>query len=714
MLVYIRLVFLFCLVACTANATDRVLVEAKVNSQPLRFGLDTGAGIEVTIWRSIAEKLGLKFTAVSPELKPKPGEVGAGISDPVTLEFMGRLFPGSRIAVVDVPAFAIWEVQGLIGWPAINKNIWVFDLAQNNVVLADKVPDETVGWLKFPVQQDAKVLALQLPPDAPGGSAGVLTIDTGSPDGVHLAPRQWHEWKHTHSGPAATFDSYFMLGAGFVAKEVGWADHLTLAGLTLNEVTVEEASPSEIASWGTNYVGTLGIAALRKLVLIVDGHQGIAYINVRGGNGQAVSHNRLGAVFMPSTVQGSELIAHVAEGSPAAVAGIREGDILERINQLDVATWRTQPGVWPLNNFFTQPAGTTLDLLLKRGGKEFRVTAVLRDLLGPKGTAVGPAQKAARLPEFQFVPPFAVVARKARALGVPIDRFVGSDSPLGVQKGDKVTAVVSVVDHGVLQQWLVMLVANDLKPAEKRQRSSPLRVFTSTGHELQFERDRIGLAIRVVGPFKENSREKDVDDIWSGAIVAPQSLALGLDRTAIAVRKLFGGGISFRTGPQPFPEKEAALSRTRNEAAGFGIEDEKAFAGAGPALGEFYQIISQTPGVREILFRMLDIPWSSFLRHLRQNIEILPPVGEVSRELWGLPPGAACREFCIRIDLDGVPKLVCRLAVTHPSRPFQTDAGIVGLAAQKPDGSGPHVMVRLLAAHCAEEDASSKQPGQGQ
>jgi hypothetical protein len=37
-----------------------------------------------------------------------------------------------------------------------------------------------------------------------------------------------------------------------------------------------------------------------------------------------------------------------------------------------------------------------------------------------------------------------------------------------------------------------------------------------------------------------------------------------------------------------------------------------------------------------------------------------------------------------------------------------TSAGIVGLAAQRPDGKGPHLMIQLLAARCASDRSGEK------
>jgi hypothetical protein len=46
---------------------------------------------------------------------------------------------------------------------------------------------------------------------------------------------------------------------------------------------------------------------------------------------------------------------------------------------------------------------------------------------------------------------------------------------------------------------------------------------------------------------------------------------------------------------------------------------------------------------------------------------------------------------------------MCRVAATQPKRPLQTVAGVVGIAASRVDGSGPHVMFRVLSTRLAEK-----------
>jgi C-terminal processing protease CtpA/Prc len=75
------------------------------------------------------------------------------------------------------------------------------------------------------------------------------------------------------------------------------------------------------------------------------------------------------------------LVAHVLAHTPAFEAGIRDGDVLLKIEDLDVTKWRTLPGILPLARFWTRPPGTRLGLTLKRQSNLYRATLVLREIL---------------------------------------------------------------------------------------------------------------------------------------------------------------------------------------------------------------------------------------------------------------------------------------------------------------------------------------------
>ena len=86
---------------------------------------------------------------------------------------------------------------------------------------------------------------------------------------------------------------------------------------------------------------------------------------------------------MPGGVNKNDLVAHVVKNSPADKAGLRDGDILVKIDQLDVTVWRTQPEILPLCRFWEQAPGTKLRLALRRNEVPVVAEVELRNILGP-------------------------------------------------------------------------------------------------------------------------------------------------------------------------------------------------------------------------------------------------------------------------------------------------------------------------------------------
>ena len=146
-----------------------------------------------------------------------------------------------------------------------------------------------------------------------------------------------------------------------------------------------ESSKTDQGLGGADYSATLGLTALKRLEVILDCKRGIAYLQPRRGPPLPYQHNRIGAVFTPASLEGGDLIGRVAEGSPAARAGIRNGDVLLKIDELDVTKWHSDPAVLPLSRFWERPAGTKLLVTLRRGEETLKNEVILENILVPSG-----------------------------------------------------------------------------------------------------------------------------------------------------------------------------------------------------------------------------------------------------------------------------------------------------------------------------------------
>jgi hypothetical protein len=375
-----RFVCVICFWALTAQGSDeRILLNATINGKSARLVFDTGAS-DLILFRRGAERLGLEVTEPPRDLQVAPGEVPAGRTQ--ECEFvLGITHTRTSFRVFEPPSFLHMGVDGAVGWQPIRYNTIQIDASQKTATWLTNAPPEAATWLKFKIRSQSRVLSLEIP--AREDKPGVLTMDTGSSCGVALSPEEWRAWRAAHTNQPTTLLAGYMPGAGTVVMEESWAKALTFGPLVLTEVPVMPANVAEQAMGSPGFEASLGLAALKRLDLIIDGNLGIAYLRPRNTPPPPYDHNRLGAVFVPPDMQGGDLVAHLINGSPAYEAGIRNGDVLLKVGDLDVTKWRTDPTVLPLTRFWERPPGTRLDLTLKRGARTFTSTPVLRQILFP-------------------------------------------------------------------------------------------------------------------------------------------------------------------------------------------------------------------------------------------------------------------------------------------------------------------------------------------
>jgi hypothetical protein len=362
---------------------DRILLDATINGKAARLVFDTGA-TDLVLFSQGAERLGLKVTAPPRDVPVAPGEVRVGKTEECDL-VLGAMRTRTSFRVFAPPSYLKIGVDGAVGWQPIRYNTIQIDAQARKATWLTNMPPETAAWLKFRVRSQSRVLSLEIPGE--NENPGVLTVDTGSACGVALSPKKWQAWKATHPNQPRTLLAGYMPGAGTVVAEESWAKELTFGPLILTDVPVMPSNTAEQAMGSPGFEASLGLAALKRLDFIVDGDLGIAYLRPKSGPPPAYDHNRLGAVFVPPNMEGGDLAARVLEGSPAYEAGIRNGDALLKVGDLDVTKWRTDPQVLPLTRFWERPPGTKVELTLRRGSRSFKATAVLRQMLSPEANA---------------------------------------------------------------------------------------------------------------------------------------------------------------------------------------------------------------------------------------------------------------------------------------------------------------------------------------
>jgi hypothetical protein len=372
-----------CFWVVLGQADERLWVDARINGQKARLIFDTGAD-RLLLFRKGADRLRLRITNAQAGLLPPPGAVVLGATEPCDVSVLGSALKTS-LGVVEIPSYVDMQADGVFGWGPVQKSVLRIDAISSEVDFLEDAPKQASAWTKLRVRTDSGYLSLEIPHE--NDSTGVVLVDTGFTGGVAVPPQTWKTWKAAHSDEPTTLDSYFMPGAGLVAKEETWAHAINLGPLVLTEVPLTEANQAQEALGSVGYEASLGLAALKRLDFIVDGKGGVAYLRLKTTPPPPYEHNRLGAVFVPADSHNDNLVAKVTSGSPAHEAGICNGDVLLKIGKLDATKWRSDPAILPLSRFWMKPADTKLDLTLERANGTFKATVLLREILTPRSAS---------------------------------------------------------------------------------------------------------------------------------------------------------------------------------------------------------------------------------------------------------------------------------------------------------------------------------------
>lgn len=357
-------------------AEDMILIDSKIDGQDAHLAFGTGSEMTVLFDRA-ADRLGISWSPPSEGSPPIPGKVSFGRSEECEL-LIGRQSARFRFGIVEIPPYLKPGFDGVLSWDTLHAPYIRIDASRRSILFPSQDGVLNVkGCQEWRILNDFRILVINTSPQGEIGNS--VFIDTGRPDGVLLPRRQWEEWKRHRKDRKQTLDAGVVPGLGFVVTELYWAEEIRIGDLTIRNVPVG-CAPDSIAKKFPNFGGILGLNALRGLDVVIERDRDRIFTRDAVGDSAPFAYNRLGAVFVPQPDSGDDLVAEVVSDGPAYRAGIRNGDRLLRIGEIDVTKWREDPNSRPGGRFWNKPAGTEFELQLQRETEDFGVTVTLEEI----------------------------------------------------------------------------------------------------------------------------------------------------------------------------------------------------------------------------------------------------------------------------------------------------------------------------------------------
>jgi len=299
-----------------------IVVEGKVNDQPARLILDTGAGAGLYTPKS-AEKLQLK--SMGQTLVGGGGEklVPAKITN-AKIEIGGAIQTQQLGVILDLPSGSKGEFDGIVGYPFLRNYVVQIDYATKKVRFIepkDFSPDPKAQLLPMNLRMNI--------PEIPGkidGIVGALRVDTG------------YSGTLTFTSPTVSknaLDKKYpkrvetVLGKGLGGVTIGEVTRigvLEMGGIKVPKVVTGLSRDKSGALADTGTIALLGGEVLSRFTVTLD-YPGKRFFLAKNADfNQPFVFSRVG---FSGTFEGDGYeVLTITPGGPAEKAGLKKGDVL--------------------------------------------------------------------------------------------------------------------------------------------------------------------------------------------------------------------------------------------------------------------------------------------------------------------------------------------------------------------------------------------------
>lgn len=364
---------------------NKIYLAATVNDVASRwFILDNGAAFNV-VDEDQVKPLGLSLSDISSVRGAGESSVNIAVGSALKINLPGVEFHEPSVTVLPVSgSIARYEgrrVDGLLGYDFFKRFVVEIDYAAGRINLHEPQTYNYAGaGERIPLRINKGHAFITATLALPGGKSveSELLVDTGFRTGLTLNTPFVTEHRLLSSVPKK-LDFLKAVGVGgeyrlAVARIVS----VRLGRHTIASPVVGLSRAESGVLSGDDYAGIIGAEILRRFKVTFDYSRRQMILEPNAHFDQPHDYDKSGLLLRAAAhdLSGVE-IYQVIEGSPAAAAGLREGDKIEAVNGRPVANFTLEQ----LRRGFAQAVGTEYRLRFARDGKLSEVKLRLRRLI---------------------------------------------------------------------------------------------------------------------------------------------------------------------------------------------------------------------------------------------------------------------------------------------------------------------------------------------
>jgi predicted aspartyl protease len=353
-----------------------VTLEARLNGQgPFAFILDTGGHAILT--PAAAELLGLH-----PAGAGNAGGTGSGTL-PIQFAKVARVEIGG-VTLVDQNFFVIPlqydtvdrgprpPLAGILGLELLERLAARLDYRNHTLTFWPREsyrPPISAKAVPITFADDIPLLGAQL-----NGVPGDFALDTGNTGSLLVQ----HVWADQHGFGDEMKRGIAMMSFGSGGASQTWVsrlDDFEVAGSSFHHIIGSYANDTQGALSSRTEAGNIGSDILQNFTLDFDyAHERIWFDRVPGFTPPAFS---LSGLMLFRIGPKTTVVVKTIEHSPAAEAGLRQGDIVLTIGNQNIQ----ELSMTEIGHLLQKPPGTAVPITWRRGGQEMSASLVLKELL---------------------------------------------------------------------------------------------------------------------------------------------------------------------------------------------------------------------------------------------------------------------------------------------------------------------------------------------